>query len=274
METFSWLGRNINLNLISIYLSLFLAPLYVQHQLFKKRRSAEKEEPPCLKVRLMHSSSMWARIFKLPRSPRIDSKESNSAGQCSLAGRYYDPIPTGFLAPNKLFKNSSSDAFIRKAARFFLNEKQTTFDAVLTPRPCEKGSSRTSWYCARPLGTFPVTMRLTNKRHSADWPMARSAQLKNHRAHTQPSTLPWGVISSRLGRGFCSCTVGERWGGGGRKQCVGGGNICVTVAGSSLESTRCYPCSVLRGRQLAGPLTLLLLYAHLGQVSGHPILGN
>ncbi len=42
-----------------------------------------------------------ARIFKLLRSPRIDSKEPIPPGcvLCSLAGRYYNPIPTRFLAP-------------------------------------------------------------------------------------------------------------------------------------------------------------------------------
>jgi hypothetical protein len=33
----------------------------------------------------------------------------NSASLCSLAGRYDNPIPTRFLAPHRLFKNSSSD---------------------------------------------------------------------------------------------------------------------------------------------------------------------
>ncbi len=32
----------------------------------------------------------------------------NSAGLCSLAGRYDNPIPTRFLAPIDCFKNSSS----------------------------------------------------------------------------------------------------------------------------------------------------------------------
>jgi hypothetical protein len=38
-----------------------------------------------------------ARIFKLLRSPGIESKESIPR-LCSLAGRYYDPIPTRFPA--------------------------------------------------------------------------------------------------------------------------------------------------------------------------------
>ncbi len=42
---------------------------------------------------------IWARIFKLLRSPRIDSQGTNSARLCSLAGRYHNPIPTRFLAP-------------------------------------------------------------------------------------------------------------------------------------------------------------------------------
>ncbi len=40
-----------------------------------------------------------ARIFKLLRSPRIDSKEPILPGLCSLAGRYDNPIPTRFLVP-------------------------------------------------------------------------------------------------------------------------------------------------------------------------------
>jgi len=39
------------------------------------------------------------RIFKLLRSPGIDSKESVPASLCSLAGRYDSPIPTRFLDP-------------------------------------------------------------------------------------------------------------------------------------------------------------------------------
>jgi hypothetical protein len=39
-----------------------------------------------------------ARIFKLLRSPGIDS-----ASLCSLAGRYANPIPTQFLAPIDCF---------------------------------------------------------------------------------------------------------------------------------------------------------------------------
>jgi hypothetical protein len=40
-----------------------------------------------------------AGIFKLIRSPRIDSKEPIPPGFCSPAGRYDNPIPTRFLAP-------------------------------------------------------------------------------------------------------------------------------------------------------------------------------
>ncbi len=49
-------------------------------------------------------SLLWlfrARIFKLLRSPRIDSYDlwRNSAKLCSLAGSYDNPIPTRFLVP-------------------------------------------------------------------------------------------------------------------------------------------------------------------------------
>ncbi len=44
-----------------------------------------------------------ARIFKLLRRPRIDSKEPRSARLCSLESRYDNPIPTRFLAPHKVF---------------------------------------------------------------------------------------------------------------------------------------------------------------------------
>jgi hypothetical protein len=36
-----------------------------------------------------------ARIFKLQRSPRIDSKESIPLGNVALAGRYDNAIPLG-----------------------------------------------------------------------------------------------------------------------------------------------------------------------------------
>jgi hypothetical protein len=45
------------------------------------------------------ASLACATIFKLLRSPGIDSKEINSASLCSLAGRCDNPIPTRFLAP-------------------------------------------------------------------------------------------------------------------------------------------------------------------------------
>ncbi len=54
-----------------------------------------------------------ARIFILLRSSRIDSKEAkNSARLSSLAGRYDNPIPTRFLIPMELFKNSSTVLFL------------------------------------------------------------------------------------------------------------------------------------------------------------------
>ncbi len=40
-----------------------------------------------------------ARICKSLWSPGIDSKEMNSTSQCSLAGRYDNPIPTRLKAP-------------------------------------------------------------------------------------------------------------------------------------------------------------------------------
>jgi hypothetical protein len=42
-------------------------------------------------------------MFKLLRSPRIDSKEPIQA-VCSLTGRYDNPIPTRFLAPKYCLK--------------------------------------------------------------------------------------------------------------------------------------------------------------------------
>ncbi len=49
-----------------------------------------------------------ARIFKLLRSPRIDSKEPIPPGRVALAGRYDNPVPTRFLAPVDCKKNSST----------------------------------------------------------------------------------------------------------------------------------------------------------------------
>jgi hypothetical protein len=45
-------------------------------------------------------------IFKLLRSLRIDSNFQgiHFARLCSLAGRYDNPIPTRFLAPNNCYK--------------------------------------------------------------------------------------------------------------------------------------------------------------------------
>jgi hypothetical protein len=57
----------------------------------------------------------WARIFKLLRTPGIDSKKSiPPCSLCSQAGRYDEPIPTRFLAPHRLFKNSSSGGPVRQ----------------------------------------------------------------------------------------------------------------------------------------------------------------
>jgi hypothetical protein len=47
----------------------------------------------------MHGAEDGARIFKLIRSPRIDSKEPTPPGCVSIVGRYDNPIPTRFLAP-------------------------------------------------------------------------------------------------------------------------------------------------------------------------------
>ncbi len=47
---------------------------------------------------LITAPNSRARICKLSRSPRIDSKEPIPLG-CVLAGRYNNPIPTRFLAP-------------------------------------------------------------------------------------------------------------------------------------------------------------------------------
>ncbi len=48
--------------------------------------------------------NICAGIFKLLRSPGIDSKEIDSASLCSLAGQYVNPIPTRFLAPINCLK--------------------------------------------------------------------------------------------------------------------------------------------------------------------------
>jgi hypothetical protein len=48
-------------------------------------------------------------ILKLLRSPRIYSIRNHSARMCSLAGRYDNPIPTRFLAPNDCLKIPALD---------------------------------------------------------------------------------------------------------------------------------------------------------------------
>ncbi len=54
-------------------------------------------------------SVCWAGIFKRLWSPGIDSKEwIPPAYVCTLACRYDNSIPARFLAPHRLFKNSSS----------------------------------------------------------------------------------------------------------------------------------------------------------------------
>jgi hypothetical protein len=54
---------------------------------------------------LTHLSSRWTVPL---RSQRIDSKKPIPPGWVSLAGKYHNPIPTRFLAPPPLFKNSST----------------------------------------------------------------------------------------------------------------------------------------------------------------------
>jgi len=43
-------------------------------------------------------------VFKLLKSPGIDSKAPDSASLCSLAGRYDNPIPIRFLEPRDCSK--------------------------------------------------------------------------------------------------------------------------------------------------------------------------
>ncbi len=54
----------------------------------------------------LHRAHTWARSFKLLRSPRIDYKKPIPLG--CVAWRADNPIPTRFLAPHRLFKNSST----------------------------------------------------------------------------------------------------------------------------------------------------------------------
>jgi hypothetical protein len=51
------------------------------------------------------------RIFKLIRSPRIDSKEPIPSGCVALAGWYDNPIPTRFLAPIDCLKISALSSY-------------------------------------------------------------------------------------------------------------------------------------------------------------------
>jgi hypothetical protein len=65
-------------------------------------------KPPMWTSTAMHGSifwsGSWARIFKLLRSPEIDSKESISPAYVALAGRYGNPLPTRFLSPKDYLK--------------------------------------------------------------------------------------------------------------------------------------------------------------------------
>jgi hypothetical protein len=51
-----------------------------------------------------------ARIFKLLKGPRIDSKESIPPA-CSLTGRNDNPLPTRFLAPIDCLKIPALETF-------------------------------------------------------------------------------------------------------------------------------------------------------------------
>ncbi len=55
----------------------------------------------------------WALIFKLLRSPRIDSKEPIPPGCVAWRAGYDNPIPIRFLALTRLFKNSSTEAELK-----------------------------------------------------------------------------------------------------------------------------------------------------------------
>ncbi len=47
-------------------------------------------------------------VFEQIKEPKNRYQETDSARLHSLAGRYDNPIPTRFLAPLRLFKNSST----------------------------------------------------------------------------------------------------------------------------------------------------------------------
>jgi hypothetical protein len=61
-------------------------------------------------VRSSHSRRGGSKggIFKFFMEPRNRFQGIASASLCSLAGRYDNPIPARFLAPNSLFPNSST----------------------------------------------------------------------------------------------------------------------------------------------------------------------
>jgi hypothetical protein len=58
-----------------------------------------------------HGSTDIAELspnFQTFKEPKNRFQGTNAARLCSLAGRYDNPVPTLFLAPHRLFKNSSS----------------------------------------------------------------------------------------------------------------------------------------------------------------------
>jgi hypothetical protein len=94
------------------------------------------------------------------KEPKNRFQGTNSARLCSLAGRYDNPIPTRFLATNRLFKNSSTvcnkEGIYRKrpapcfTCRLFDTHPFTTTQKMASPIPSL--SLRLSFLCMPEVG--------------------------------------------------------------------------------------------------------------------------
>ncbi len=91
-----------------------LARLSLAQTIYKAIRGGKLN---CCRVGLRRDTNedksvIWARIFKLLKSPRIDPKEPIH----SLAGRYDNPIPSRFLAPIDCLQIPAqiSDRYLKK----------------------------------------------------------------------------------------------------------------------------------------------------------------
>ena len=98
--------------------------------------------------------------------PKNRFQGTNSARLCSLVGRYENPIPTRFLAPYRLFKNSSTGC--REAARKLKmsDPDKVSFCPHFYPAGADNGGAQLFIATVSLLSnlTFPVQCRIKDQR--------------------------------------------------------------------------------------------------------------